>query len=312
KGKVCSCLCPFSPYGLSMTTALPTAHQMNRVLGGSAWLSVSLSPGELVRATEWSFSTGAGSAIMVAEFSTGQLKQLDPGGQFGQRLEVPNATTLGIRELKKSDGGMYSARVKLHPATVRDCHFHLAIYELVPAPEILSQVHPSTLGWCNLTLRCQVPTTAAMNITWGTRDHLQDLAWHHISADGQSLHLALPPGTWNDTYTCSASNPADRKSTSVALQSLCPSNTTRETCSPGGFSRAADGGLITIHDNPALSSAPMQDCPSEPQYTEIKRRRPPEGDEQVSPCRKRRPGALCSWGLVQCRDPQTPALPLSS
>ncbi|XP_019411487.1 PREDICTED: SLAM family member 9-like [Crocodylus porosus] len=272
-----------------MTTALPTAHQMNRVLGGSAWLSVSLSPGELVRATEWSFSTGAGSAIMVAEFSTGQLKQLDPGGQFGQRLEVPNATTLGIRELKKSDGGMYSARVKLHPATVRDCHFHLAIYELVPAPEILSQVHPSTLGWCNLTLRCQVPTTAAMNITWGTRDHLQDLAWHHISADGQSLHLALPPGTWNDTYTCSASNPADRKSTSVALQSLCPSNTTHATM----WCFLSIGLIVAVgmcfgawfwrrrRKRKAAGRAPMQDCPSEPQYTEIKRRRPPEGDEQV-------------------------------
>lgn len=144
--------------------------------------------------------------------------------------------------------------------------------ELVPAPEIQSQVHPSTLGWCNLTLHCQVPTTAAMNITWGTGDSPQDLARHCVSADGQSLHLALPPGTWNNTYTCSASNPADQKSTSVVVQSLCLSNTTRETCPPGGFrvkqpmgegrgTRDAAGSwlcvcICTAHTDPVSSKSP--------------------------------------------------------
>ncbi|XP_006032633.1 SLAM family member 9-like isoform X2 [Alligator sinensis] len=275
--------------GLAMTTAQPTARRMNRVLGGSAWLSVSLPPGVSVKSTEWSFNTGLGRTIVIAEFISGRLEQLDPGDQFGRRLEVPNATTLGIRELKKDDGGLYSARVKLPPATVEDYHFHLAVYELVPAPEIQSQIHPSTLGWCNLTLHCQVPTTAAMDITWGTGDSLQDLARHRVSADGQSLHLALPPGTWNDTYTCSVSNPADRKSTSVAMQSLCLSNTTHATmwtwflCIGLIVAVAVCFGawLWRRRRRKAAGRAPMRDCPSEPQYAEIKRRRPPEGDEQI-------------------------------
>lgn len=95
--------------------------------------------------------------------------------------------------------------------------------EPVPAPRVHCQLLGSTPEWCNVTLHCQAPSQAAVNVTWGTGSPPRPLRFelHQLSVDGRSLRLALPPSAWNATYTCSISNPADRKSASFDLHATC-------------------------------------------------------------------------------------------
>ncbi|NXR33052.1 SLAF5 protein, partial [Zosterops hypoxanthus] len=136
-----------------------------------------------------------------------------------------NGTGLRIRDLQRGDSGVFGARIKLQPALVDDQSFNLTVYESVPTPRTRSQLLASTLEWCNLTLQCQGSGKGAVNVTW-QRD---SLTWgqlgtggrHQLSPDGTTLRVALPPTAANVTYTCTVSNPADRKVALFDLQSLC-------------------------------------------------------------------------------------------
>ncbi|XP_014379652.1 SLAM family member 8-like [Alligator sinensis] len=275
-----------------------TARRVNRVLGSSAWLSVSLPPGAQVKATEWSFAAGPSSAIVVAEFNDRGLERPDPSDRFQQRLEVPNATALGIRALQRDDSGKYSARVKLHPAVVEDYDFHLAVYEPVPAPRAHCQLLGSTPEWCNVTLHCQAPSQAAVNVTWGTGNPPRPLRFepHQLSVDGRSLRLALPPSAWNATYTCSISNPADQKSASFDLHATCLREDRDTSSSKPGYvvltiillALSIGGAVWCWRFNKKKSAqatvtppVPAEPSSSDPQYAEILRRSPPEGNDQA-------------------------------
>lgn len=102
--------------------------QVSGVLGGSVLLSPVLPPGSRVKEIEWSFSSGAGATIQVAEFGPGGFERPDPQDRFKQRLEMPNATALRIGALELGDSGVYGARIKLHPALVEDQSFNLSVY----------------------------------------------------------------------------------------------------------------------------------------------------------------------------------------
>ncbi|XP_042749481.1 SLAM family member 8-like isoform X3 [Lagopus leucura] len=199
--------------------------QVSGVLGGSVLLSPVLPPGSRVKEIEWSFSSGAGATIQVAEFGPGGFERPDPQDRFKQRLEMPNATALRIGALELGDSGLYGARIKLHPALVEDQSFNLSVYESVPRPRTHSQLLASTLEWCNLTLQCQGTGKGAVNVTWRRDNGRQELGTDRsqLSPDGTTLRLALQPGTANATYTCTVSNPADQKVVPFDLQSICRS-----------------------------------------------------------------------------------------
>ncbi|XP_077048283.1 SLAM family member 8 isoform X5 [Agelaius phoeniceus] len=272
--------------------------QVNGVLGGSVLLSPSLLPNQTVKEIEWSFSGGSGATIQVAEVGPAGLERPDPRDRFGRRLELVNGTALRLRALQSGDSGVFGARIKLQPALVDDQTFNLSVYEAVPSPRTRSQLLASTLEWCNLTLQCQGSGRGAVNVTW-RRD---SLTWgqlgpgrHQLSPDGTTLRLALPPAATNATYACTVSNPADHKVALFDLQSLCQGG--------GGPSAFSTSGYVVLSlilvavslggafwcwrvnsekaaEAAATPTAPPEESPGEPQFSDIVCRSPPEGNDQ--------------------------------
>ncbi|XP_061872328.1 SLAM family member 9-like isoform X2 [Colius striatus] len=271
--------------------------QVNGVLGGSVLLSPTLPPNKTVKEIEWSFAGGAGATIQVAEFGPGGFERPDPKDRFKERLEMLNQTVLRIRALERGDSGVYGARLKLHPALVEDQAFNLSVYESVPSPRTRSQLLASTLEWCNLTLQCQGAGKGAVNVTWKRDNIIRDLTSdsHQLSSDGTTLRVALPPTAANVTYTCTVSNPADQKVVLFDLQAICQSGGSQTSFSKSGYIvltlillAVSLGGAFwcwrmnseKAADPAATPTVPAEESPSDPQYAEIVRRSPPEGNDQ--------------------------------
>ncbi|XP_043391250.1 hepatocyte cell adhesion molecule isoform X2 [Chelonia mydas] len=253
-------------------------HLVNGTLGGSVVLSVDLSPGKKMKKIEWSFKAGTGVTIQLAEFNGEKFERPDPSDRFQQRLEMYNETSLRIKALELGDSGVYEARVKILPATVEDQAFLLAVYEPVPQPRIRSQLLASTLEGCNVTLQCQGSGKGNVSISWGKGNPVQELdpARHQLSPDGRTLQLSVLPSSWNATYTCTVSNPVDQKIVSFDLQSICRSGVlslgTAVWCWRMNNEKSADPA--------ATPTGPVEESPSDPQYSEILRS-PPEGNDQA-------------------------------
>ncbi|XP_068519045.1 SLAM family member 8-like isoform X3 [Anas acuta] len=271
--------------------------QVIGILGGSVLLSPALPPGSRVKEIEWSFSAGAGATIQVAEFGPGGFERPDPHDRFKQRLEMLNATALRIGGLELGDSGVYGARIKLHPALVEDQAFNLSVYESVPSPRTRSQLLASTVEWCNLTLQCQGAGKGAVNVTWRRDNGRRELGTDRtqLSPDGTTLRLALQPGTANATYACTVSNPADHKVVLFDLQSICRSGGGQAAFSKSGYIvltlillAVSLGGAFWCWrlnseksaDPAATPTVPAEEGPPDPQYAEIVRRSPPEGNDQ--------------------------------
>ncbi|XP_065509573.1 SLAM family member 6-like [Caloenas nicobarica] len=271
--------------------------QLNGVLGESVLLSPVLSPNKTVTKIDWSFSAGAGPAIQIAELSRSGFERPDPNDQFRDRLQLSEELGLRIGALQRGDSGVYEARIKLHPALVEDQTFSLSVYESVPSPRTRSQLLASTLEWCNLTLQCQGAGKGAVNVTWKRDNVTRDLASdrHQLSPDGTTLRLALPPAAANGTYACTVSNPADQKVALFDLQTICQSGGGQTAFSKSGYIvltlillAVSLGGAFwcwrmnseKAADPAATPTVPAEESPSEPQYTEIVHRSPPEGNDQ--------------------------------
>ncbi|XP_039369347.1 T-lymphocyte surface antigen Ly-9-like [Mauremys reevesii] len=293
--------------GIVISQALTPHHQVNGILGGSVVLSVDLSPGKKVKEIEWSFRAVSGVTIQLAEFSAGKFERPNPSDRFKQRLEKYNETSLRIKALELGDSGVYVARIKIVPATVEEQAFLLAVYEPVPAPEIESHLLSSTAAGCNVTLQCQVSGREAVNVSWRRgnppRD-LGDLERYQLTPEGRTLRLSLQPDPPDSTFTCTASNPVDQKSVSLDLQSICQSRDT-DTDTAIWMGPLCIGLIVvtaacvgmwlwkTRRKKPvgraAVPTVPEEECSSEPHYAEIKRRSPPEGNDQDSGFPSERP-----------------------
>ncbi|XP_054662491.1 SLAM family member 7 isoform X2 [Grus americana] len=201
-------------------TAATRPRQVNGVLGGSVLLSPALPPNKTVKEIEWSFSSGTGTTIQVAEFGPDGFERPDPKDRFKDRLEMVNKTALRIGVLERGDSGVYGARLKLHPALVEDQSFHLSVYEPVPTPEIQHQQLSLTAQGCNVTLRCWVPPGSGAQAAWqlGSSGRTR---WGQLCEDGRSLCLAVPTGAFNSSYTCVARNPVQERGVSIQMDALC-------------------------------------------------------------------------------------------
>ncbi|XP_065275876.1 hepatic and glial cell adhesion molecule-like [Emys orbicularis] len=284
--------------GIVISQALTPRRPVNGILGGSVVLSVDLSPGKNVNKIEWSFRAGTGVTLQLAEINWGKFERPDPKDRFKQRLERYNETSLRIKALELGDRGVYEARIRIVPATVEEQAFLLAVYEPVPAPEIESHLLSSTAAGCNVTLQCQVSGREEVNVSWSRGNPPRDLGdseRYQLSPDGRTLHLSLQPNLTNSTFTCTASNPMDQQSISLDLQSICQSRDT-DTDTAMWMGPLCVGLIVVTAacvgmwlwkkrrkkpvGQAAVPTVPEEECLSEPHYAEIKRRSPPEGDDQ--------------------------------
>ncbi|XP_075764420.1 uncharacterized protein LOC142819719 [Pelodiscus sinensis] len=202
---------------------------------------------------EWNFRISK-EKIQVAEFIGSKFERLNPSDRFQQRLEMHNETSLRIKALELGDSGVYEIRIKTDPANVEDRALLLTVYvavlakwiecypglagvwdkgflcgfnpEPVPVPEIRNHSLSSTAAGCNVTLECLVPVREGVNISWTRGSPLRDLGdleRYQLSPEGRSLQLSLQLNPPESNFTCTASNPADQKSSSFVLPSICQS-----------------------------------------------------------------------------------------
>ncbi|XP_034612854.1 SLAM family member 8-like [Trachemys scripta elegans] len=287
--------------GIVISQVLTPHRPVNGILGGSVVLSVDLSPGRKVKEIEWNFHAGSGVTLLLAEFKGGKFERPDPNDRFQQRLERYNETSLRIRALELNDSGIYKVRITIVPATVEELAFLLTVYEPVPMPEIKSHSLSSPAAGCNVTLQCQVSGREEVNVSWSRGNPPRDLGdpkRYQLSPDGRTLHLSLQPNLPDSTFTCTASNPVDQKNISLDLQSICqsggaaPSPCHWKAIVVTLFLGMQIGAIVLVNLLPrktlecwrlgsAVPTVPEEEeCLSEPHYAEIKRRSPPEGDDQ--------------------------------
>ncbi|RLV63366.1 hypothetical protein DV515_00018344, partial [Chloebia gouldiae] len=110
------------------------------------------------------------------------------------------------------------------------------------------------------------------------------------------LRVALPPAAANVTYACTVSNPADRKDALFHLRGLCQGAGGHSAFSTSGYVvlalilvAAGLGGAFwcwRVNSEKAARAAatptaPPEESPGEPQYSDIVCRSPPEGNDQV-------------------------------
>ncbi|XP_028566997.2 SLAM family member 5-like [Podarcis muralis] len=270
--------------------------QVNGVLGGSVALSVNIGPQAKLKEIEWSYRAGSGPALLVALFRDGKFERPDPGDRFKQRIEMYNET-LRIKALELNDSGVFGARVKLFPAIVEDQIFRLMVYEPVSTPRIQSQLVSSTSKWCNVTLQCLSPGKEQVNVTWRKGNPIRDLGSsdrYQVSPDGKTLRLSLLPASLNTTYSCTASNPIEHKIVSFDLQRICQSGA-EASFSKSGYvvltfvllvlSLGAAFWCWRINNEKSaeaitIPTVQVEESPSDPQYAEILRRSPPEGNNK--------------------------------
>ncbi|XP_060125710.1 SLAM family member 5-like [Zootoca vivipara] len=278
--------------------------RLNGILGGSVLLPVSIPPEKTLKKIEWDFQGRNGSGIQLAELMEGKLQRLNPRDRFGSRLEMANETTLRIKDLEMDDSGKYSIKVRFISAQYEDYTFHLSVYEPVPEPKILSQIVSNSPDGCNVTLQCQVAEKGEINISWERGDALRDFGdgskSYHLSGNGKDLHLFWKLNSSDPNITCLVTNPADQKSISFNLQHICQT----EGGKPFGLHWSGSWSFLIIFfiillllagfgiktwkkrrkmpPNRATSMMPTEEALPEPQYSEVVKRSPPEGnDDQV-------------------------------
>ncbi|XP_074931174.1 SLAM family member 5-like [Phalacrocorax aristotelis] len=224
--------------------AWPQPQQVNGVLGGSVLLSPTLPPGRTVKEIAWSFSSGAGTTIQVAEFGPGGFKRPDPKDRFKERLEMFNETALKIRALERGDSGVYGARIKLHPALVEDQSFNLSVYEPLPDPEIQSWLLSKNPTWCHLMLQCHVPSGSRGTVAWmKPRGEPGGIRVHPLCSG--VLQVEVQPSSPNTTLTCRAWHALEERSRPIDLASVCWSG--GDGVRPGCWTAAAAALLLAAY-----------------------------------------------------------------
>ncbi|KAL8184870.1 UNVERIFIED_CONTAM: hypothetical protein K2H54_031183 [Gekko kuhli] len=185
---------------------------------------------------------------------------------------MADETTLWIRALEAEDNGVLRAQVLFATDEIHKQTFRLSVFEPVPDPQLRHQLVSKTAEGCNVTLQCLASEKGPFTISWKGGNQLSVLeehsGWYRLSAEGTELHLSWWPNSSDSTLTCLLSNPVDQKSASFDLLSICSSGV---------------AGLVFYLWKKWLSqralALAMSKKAGQPQYAELRKRSPPEGNE---------------------------------
>ncbi|ELW59880.1 hypothetical protein TREES_T100016148 [Tupaia chinensis] len=169
--------------------------------------------------------------------------------KYGQRVQVPNVTSLRIENLTSEDSGQYQAQVTLRGGKRFDQIFLLTVVDVdlqedhrddhnnihyadLMKPEsredknkILTKPPSITSDWCNVTLTCRTPgATENLMVTWESKGIPRELEQRGTPGpvpNPWTLALRLPLSQRNASLTCVVSNDVDQKSDTSDLGNIC-------------------------------------------------------------------------------------------
>uniref|UniRef100_A0ACB8G801 Uncharacterized protein n=1 Tax=Sphaerodactylus townsendi TaxID=933632 RepID=A0ACB8G801_9SAUR len=135
---------------------------------------------------------------------------------------MADGTTLRIRALEKEDSCTLEAQVLFPSGEIFRHTFRLSVFEPVPDPEIRPHLVSRTAEVCNVTLQCLGSEKGGIEVSW-KRGNSSDQPGVPEEGSDTDLHVSWQPDSLDSTFTCLLSNPADQKSASLDLASICRS-----------------------------------------------------------------------------------------
>ncbi|XP_019066135.1 SLAM family member 5 isoform X2 [Fukomys damarensis] len=223
------------------------------IRGGSVCFHVSQWPGQDLAATVeeiiWSFSSESEQKMMLRVHSgTDAPLWFSVQDKYKGRVQMPNVTSLEIRNLTPQDSGRYMAYVLSTSTDFVYQVFHLKVYEPVSPPQIVAEALSVTAGWCNVTLECR-PTgpTEDLNVTWESKGLPRELeqTWTPGPAPNPwTQAVSLPLSQASGSLTCVVSNPVDQNRATSDLRDICPPGASGR--STAGLTGGLLGGFVAV------------------------------------------------------------------
>uniref|UniRef100_A0A7M4F6A5 CD244 molecule n=1 Tax=Crocodylus porosus TaxID=8502 RepID=A0A7M4F6A5_CROPO len=148
---------------------------------------------------------------------------LNTASPLGRRIAFhPGNLSLQIELVNKSDSGVYSMDVTSASGSLDTTCFRVSVFDRVQQPNLTAlSAHPD-LGWCNVTLSCQVQDADRVTYSWSRGASWSPATGDQLLQGHQSqLQLEITAGSKDTFYHCNASNAASWGTATIDVKPLC-------------------------------------------------------------------------------------------
>ncbi|KYO20428.1 natural killer cell receptor 2B4 [Alligator mississippiensis] len=134
----------------------------------------------------------------------------------------PGNLSLQIELVNKSDSGVYTMHVTSPSGTIDTTCFRVSVFDRIHQPNLTALSAHAELGWCNVTLSCQVQDANRVAYSWS-----RGASWSPAREDQQlpghqsQLQLEITEGSKDTFYHCNASNAASWDMTTIDVKTPC-------------------------------------------------------------------------------------------